>query len=264
MILRRITEHVRTQNWFAVFLDFLIVVVGVFIGLQVANWNEARQERSDAEAILLRLETDLQTEITGWQRAIEYYSVARDHGLLALDTYSADQINDPAAFLVQLYQASQRWNITSQRGTYDELISSGRISLIGDEDMRARLANHYLRMASLQNVLDPSRGEFQYRRIVRFHIANDVQRAIRRDCGDTYVVEDTNYFYLSLPEACAVELPVALAEADADRLASNGEIEGELRFHVSVLDGQLAAMQNAISIAESTLDQVRAARDGRR
>ena len=45
MILRSITRHVRDQNWFAVFLDFLIVVVGVFIGIQVANWNEAQTER---------------------------------------------------------------------------------------------------------------------------------------------------------------------------------------------------------------------------
>ena len=29
MILRSITKHVRDQNWFAVGIDFLIVVVGV-------------------------------------------------------------------------------------------------------------------------------------------------------------------------------------------------------------------------------------------
>ena len=38
MLLRRITQHVKDQNWFAVFLDFLIVVLGVFMGLQVQNW----------------------------------------------------------------------------------------------------------------------------------------------------------------------------------------------------------------------------------
>ena len=44
MLLRRISKHVKDQNWFAVLIDFAIVVVGVFIGLQVANWNEARSE----------------------------------------------------------------------------------------------------------------------------------------------------------------------------------------------------------------------------
>jgi hypothetical protein len=37
MILRSVTKHVQEQNWFAVFIDFFIVVVGVFIGIQVAN-----------------------------------------------------------------------------------------------------------------------------------------------------------------------------------------------------------------------------------
>lgn len=39
MLLRSITQHVKDQNWFAVSIDFCIVVVGVFIGIQVANWN---------------------------------------------------------------------------------------------------------------------------------------------------------------------------------------------------------------------------------
>ena len=55
MILRRITEHVKTQNWFAIGLDFVIVVVGVFIGIQVSNWNEARGERRAYREAMTRL-----------------------------------------------------------------------------------------------------------------------------------------------------------------------------------------------------------------
>lgn len=58
MLLRRINEHVKAQNWFAVFLDFLIVVLGVFIGIQVANWNEVRQERQREVHYLDRLDQE--------------------------------------------------------------------------------------------------------------------------------------------------------------------------------------------------------------
>jgi len=44
MLLRRVIEHVKAQNWTAVGLDFVIVVVGVFIGIQVSNWNAQRAE----------------------------------------------------------------------------------------------------------------------------------------------------------------------------------------------------------------------------
>jgi len=37
-----ITEHVKAQNQTAVAIDVVIVVVGVFIGIQVSNWNDAR------------------------------------------------------------------------------------------------------------------------------------------------------------------------------------------------------------------------------
>ena len=47
MILRRVIEHVKKQHWTAVFLDFVIVVLGVFIGIQVSNWNAARADRAE-------------------------------------------------------------------------------------------------------------------------------------------------------------------------------------------------------------------------
>jgi hypothetical protein len=33
MLLRRVMKHVKDQNWTTVALDFMIVVVGVFIGI---------------------------------------------------------------------------------------------------------------------------------------------------------------------------------------------------------------------------------------
>jgi len=57
MLLRSVTKHVKDQNWFAVFLDFFIVVAGILIAFQITNWNEGRQSKADlvkAEAALKR------------------------------------------------------------------------------------------------------------------------------------------------------------------------------------------------------------------
>jgi hypothetical protein len=53
LLLRKVIEHVKTQNWTAVAIDFVIVVIGVFVGLQVQDWNNSREERRE-EAVLLR------------------------------------------------------------------------------------------------------------------------------------------------------------------------------------------------------------------
>ena len=55
MLLRSVMGHLKDQNWAAVGIDFVIVVVGVFIGLQVDDWNEARKDRADAKLYLERI-----------------------------------------------------------------------------------------------------------------------------------------------------------------------------------------------------------------
>lgn len=77
MLLRSVMAHVREQNWFAVGLDFLIVVFGVFIGIQVSNWNEVRRDEAVGARYTDRLLTELASEMETWSRAATYYGTAR-------------------------------------------------------------------------------------------------------------------------------------------------------------------------------------------
>ncbi|MCB1585338.1 MAG: hypothetical protein KDI52_03575 [Xanthomonadales bacterium] len=63
MLLRRITQHIKNQNWFAVFLDFVIVVAGVFIGIQVANWNELKKEQQLEKQYIQNIISDLDDQL---------------------------------------------------------------------------------------------------------------------------------------------------------------------------------------------------------
>jgi len=59
MILRRITKHFSDQNWFAVVIEFVIIFVGVFIGLQAQEWYEETQDRERLNRIILALKADM-------------------------------------------------------------------------------------------------------------------------------------------------------------------------------------------------------------
>ncbi len=72
MILRRLTKHVKTQNWFAVGLDFLIVVFGILIAFQITNWNDTRGDRHREEQILRDVATDLRADIFEYSRTLSY------------------------------------------------------------------------------------------------------------------------------------------------------------------------------------------------
>ena len=70
MILRRLTTALRKQDWFTVTIETLIVVFGVFIGLQVNNWNEARVAGAAYAEALVRFEAEIDRNIAELERAI--------------------------------------------------------------------------------------------------------------------------------------------------------------------------------------------------
>lgn len=84
MILRRVMEHVKDQNWFAVGIDFVIVVFGVFIGIQVANFNAARIEAKRADSFLQRLHQDVSDDIVMLEQRKELWARQIRLGLEAL------------------------------------------------------------------------------------------------------------------------------------------------------------------------------------
>ncbi len=141
MILRRVIEHVKAQNWTAVALDFVIVVFGVFIGIQVSNWNEARVSRQLAEETLVRLHSEA-------VRVSKEFETHRNFHELAVATkYDLiDRLADPVACsrvdeeLKELVLSvgdfpPPRFSVSIAEG----LIQNGQLALIGSDDLRAKI-----------------------------------------------------------------------------------------------------------------------------
>jgi hypothetical protein len=59
MILKHMAEAILKQNWSVVLIEVLVVVVGIFLGLQVDDWNQDRKDRGDERQYLQRLHADL-------------------------------------------------------------------------------------------------------------------------------------------------------------------------------------------------------------
>lgn len=63
MILRRIAQHLKQQQWTGVLIEIAIVVFGVFIGIQVSNWKEERVGRQRTVQLLDGFRSDMQDYI---------------------------------------------------------------------------------------------------------------------------------------------------------------------------------------------------------
>ena len=146
MILRRITQHVRDQNWTAIGIDFLIVVLGVFIGIQVSNWNQARVDRNLADRYATQLTDDLRSDLrdieTGiansqWRGAV-ISELLRKAGLPLPDSVrnpdryvplhsSTPELDLPAELIQGAYYTRF---LDNDRSAYTSLVNSGNANVI--------------------------------------------------------------------------------------------------------------------------------------
>jgi len=106
MILRRVIAHVRKQEWSAIGVDFVIVVFGVFFGIQVANWNEARQDRARERVYLKRIASELEDSISDIERSHKLAQSRQDMGrlLIAAASDEAPVRADPGKFMRNPYE----------------------------------------------------------------------------------------------------------------------------------------------------------------
>jgi hypothetical protein len=142
MILRRITEHVKTQNWFAVVLDFLIVVFGIFIGFQVTQWNEARIDRLQERSYLERLHTDINQSIERNEWNAAFMNHQADYGsviLQALDTCKLEP-SDEDSFASGLFLAGKITHTVLFSKTIDELNSTGKFKILRNTKLKGRIS----------------------------------------------------------------------------------------------------------------------------
>lgn len=143
MIFRRIKAHIEKENWFAVFIDFAIVVVGVFIGIQVANWNDARQGRLAQDKMIERLHADFKS-IEPVVEALHDFNVSSYQSTrLVIDALrlEAPPTNDDA-FRFALARANWVQSVPSVSPTYKELVSSGTLSDLSDGQLRTALTRY--------------------------------------------------------------------------------------------------------------------------
>lgn len=203
MLLRRVTEHVKAQNWTAIVIDFVIVVVGVFIGIQVSNWNNAQGDKRIAREYIERIQEDLLANQVNMKSRIGYYTAIKNHGIRALNALEGSPEDLGEAFLIDAYQASNVIATPIVRDAYDELLSVGGINTIADTEVRRHLAKYYDTNTGVEIIL---RQIPLYRDALRSAMPYDIQIEIRTLCRPIIDATKTGIRSISLPEGCELNL----------------------------------------------------------
>ena len=157
MRLRRFTSHLKQQDWFAVALDILVVVVGIYIGLQVNNLNEERKEREEEFEFMSRLLDDAVYNEQQIKNIISRHQNRAVMAKQALDVLLDPnvQFEDPALSMFHMLLSVDIASLRLYTGTYDELISSGKMGLLRDVKLKMLVQDeagiHRFAQGSLEN-----------------------------------------------------------------------------------------------------------------
>ena len=141
MLLRRISAHFRKQEWTAIGFDFLIVVAGVFIGIQVANWNDARRDAAAERTMLRELRASLTADAEIIQTTLSHYRrVSERVGPLLAHMQKGGRY---APALDQDFGVLYGFGPANfNRAAYESLKSQG-LDLISDNKLRSHIARVY-------------------------------------------------------------------------------------------------------------------------
>ena len=215
----------RNQNWFAAWLDFAIVVIGILIAFQITNWSARQDNKKTAREYIERIQEDLLANQEDIKSRIGYYEGIKNHGIRTLSALEQPREELGGAFLVDAYQASNVIAKPIGRDAYDELLSVGAINIITDVQVRKHLAEYYYTNAGFSLIIETIPA---YRNAVRSVIPFDVQVEIRSQCRPIVDVVETGIRSISLPESCVVDL------ADEQVQRSVGKIyDAELKNHLT-------------------------------
>jgi len=238
-------NHLNGQRWQTAFLDFAIVVVGIFVGLQVTEWNEERKRQGELQVYYHRLVNELKINLAGTQKAVIFYETVLDYANLVLIEIDKplDQINKN--IVAYAYQASQRYATPLPNYTIEEMLSSGILSSVNDKYLKDFLNIHAVAGKSTESFLTPLT---EYRINIRGLITTSFQHKIKKQCGDRRPKRSTNmiteYLGANLPKTCNIEFDEQSLIEQIKVLKSYKNLKKDLTYRINDIEWKISNYKN--------------------
>lgn len=149
MLFRRVKDHIEKENWFAVFIDFLIVVLGIFIGFQITEWNSNRADAQEYARAVERFKAEVQNNIDYLNRAEDEFLPYFESVETAIDTLLTCEHSPENLEIVQrgMNRLRGTWGIQLQTQALEEMRTDPVLLARQSPDIRAMLSQLSSKMA---------------------------------------------------------------------------------------------------------------------
>lgn len=238
MILQNISRAIAKQNYYAVALEFVIVIAGVVIGFQIATIGERAAAREYERDVLTRLHSEISNIKEGrvYQRA--WMSEHRDQMMEARSVLFAGRDDDAlsAEHCRAIAVSHEVVPPPDSLPALDELVASGRMETIRSVEIRSAVSEYLQRRDAARLILDHhhSRRIFLAERfpaLIRYDLDAMAGRAAddntsRRKC-DLDAMRENQRFLAAVTENIA-------------------HYDGFLNFNYGFIDESLARLESAV------------------
>lgn len=148
-LLRKIRRKLMQENKFTTYLlyavgEIVLVMIGILLAVQIGEWNDGQLEKKEEVRTLLSLKEDfLQSRINVDSTLLEQSKVVRRLSKLNKILIIGDRSVSPDSLAEFVYMgAFSYWKVEPTKGTYDALISAGKIDLLKNIELKRLLAGY--------------------------------------------------------------------------------------------------------------------------
>lgn len=246
MILRRLSQSLREQNWTAIVIEFVLLVAGVFLGIQAANWNEQRTQRLQEHSFLAQLHDEISANDDTIAHQMRYLGQVISGGRRALAYLQSgeDCVAGCEALLIDFFHASQMWGTPFARAKYEE---TRRLGFPSHPPTRVAVDDFYSFIDGWDAV---TAAPPPYRERIRGHFTPEAAQVLWRGCWHTVTARSEE-----LRRDCEADLEPLDAAAMLGTIRADTGLVNELRFWL----GQNIFAERAFPKARELAQAARAA-----
>ena len=145
MILARLSEQLRSQNWAAVIIELLVVILGVYIGFQITAWDEEREIASQKGMYLERLREDLLHDASEIDLVVRVNTRAMEdiRYLEAVIGNPIEAASDPNRIMGATGFPGGVRQLRLRRDSYDELVANGKLGVLSNRELEDVIIEFY-------------------------------------------------------------------------------------------------------------------------
>lgn len=241
----------RKLPWARLAAEFAVIVIGVLVALLVESAWQERGERAEEREVLERISAELALDSVIIQDDVDWFGQLVPILEQAREVLRAETQLAPGPALAVVFTAGLRRNDLRDSRTFDDLLASGRLSLIEDPEVRQALMSFYGDLDDALTTREALPTE------VRHRVTATIPLAWARDILDTCIRVGGDGFRRDLGES----LPACARVPDSESEVILGELRAvpALVHGMGVLAYESDQVREAMVWAQRSLQELRAA-----